>query len=656
MENQTTTPTVPTANDPQADRPNIIMIMVDQMRFPMHFPPGIGNADEFIEKYMPNLFKYIWSKGVRFANHYIAASDCTAGRATIYTGLYAYQTYLMLTLITFPELPESDSGAEQEDDSEQQGLFQPQLQTAFPTLGHLLRDAGYDTPYFGKWHMSYRTSNLERYGFDSHVPVGDLPGLYGQGLKYDEGIAEDAAQWVQQRVASKKEKPFFLSVNFVNPHDKQFFWGGTEVTSFNTIYANIETSDGSIGEKSAQTYAEPPPKPEDAPPSYGYTSDVREFLNWESSSQLSQKPGVHTLVREVFQYQMGGIYDDSEAADYTPVYDLLPEQYWSAPTKLKPEPQMHKALAAFEYWSKALDSYIQIMQMVDDSIGTFMAGLPEEIRDNSVFVFTSDHGEYASSHGLQGKGGTIYEEGILVPFVVVDPTGRFTSSTEQYRTQLTSSVDMLPMIVSMGHGGSNEWLHENEDYEQLWGSRHDLLKILHDPDAPGRQYVLHTTDEFLPSSVNYLHAPMHVIGTIFQDSEGNKQKLGVYTLWKDFNSEQSQATVLYTDPHTQLEYYNHRDRRGALELESSPDSDAAQNAIALYWGTYPAGPSLVLEELQAALPTAYQEAQKTAYQELQAYMQILNKASEQDQTEGDEKPAAAVRDPIDQRTAQVWSF
>src|SRR5436190_22575775 len=145
MENQAKTPTAPTANDPQADQPNIIMIMVDQMRFPMHFPPGIGNADEFIEKYMPNLFKYIWSKGVRFANHYIAASDCTAGRATIYTGLYAYQTYLMLTLITFPEDTPSDSGK----DSGQQGLLQPQLQAAFPTIGHLLRAAGYDTPYFG---------------------------------------------------------------------------------------------------------------------------------------------------------------------------------------------------------------------------------------------------------------------------------------------------------------------------------------------------------------------------------------------------------------------------------------------------------------------------------------------------------------------------
>jgi uncharacterized sulfatase len=555
----------------------------------------------------------------------------------------------MLTLITFPELPESDSGAEQEDDSEQQGLFQPQLQTAFPTLGHLLRDAGYDTPYFGKWHMSYQTQNLERYGFDSHVPVGDLPGLYGQGLENDWDIAVDAAQWLRARVASKETKPFFLSVNFVNPHDKQFFWGGTEVDNFNTIYDNLS-------EQSAQKYDQPP-KPEDAPPTYGYPSDVREFLNWESSNQLLwAKPSVHTIVREVFQYQMGGIYDPDEAADYTPVDELMPKQYWSAPTKLKTEPQMHKALAAFEYWSKALDSYIQIMQMVDDSIGTFMAGLPDEIRENSVFVFTSDHGEYASSHGLQGKGGTIYEEGILVPFVVMDPTGRFTSSTEQYRTQLTSSVDMLPMIVSMGHGGSNEWLHENEDYEQLWGSRHDLLNILHDPAAPGRQYVLHTTDEFVPSSVNYLNAPMHVIGTIFQDQEGNKQKLGAYTVWDAFNSEQSQATVVNDINFTQMEYYDHKNKGGALELESSVDSAAAQAAMALYWGTYPDGPSVVLEELQAALPTAYQEAQTTAYQELQAYMQILNKASEQDQTEGDEEPAAAVRDTIDQRTAQVWSF
>jgi uncharacterized sulfatase len=352
---------------------------------------------------------------------------------------------------------------------------------------------------------------------------------------------------------------------------------------------------------------------------------------------------------------MGGSYDAAEADSYTQVSELMPEQFWYAPTKLREG--NNKAIAAQEYWTKALDSYIQIMQLVDNSIGTFMDSLPNEVKENSVFIFTSDHGEYASSHGLQGKGGSIYEEGILVPLVVVDPTGRFTSATEQYRTQLTSSVDFLPMIVSMAHGGSDEWLHENEDYEKLWGSRHDMLNILRDPAAPGRQYVLHTTDEFVPSSVNYLNAPMHVIGTIFKNTDGNKQKLGVYTRWEDFNSEQSQAEVVFNiNQSTQLEYYDHGDRQGQLETMNSADSYSAEDAIALYWGTYPNGPSLVLEELQAPLPLAYQEAQQTAYKELQAYMQILNTATAQTQTNAAEEPAPSVSDTIDERTAQVWVY
>lgn len=647
MQNKTAK-NITTANHPQGVQPNIIMIMVDQMRFPMHFPPGIGDADQFIEKYMPNLFKYIWSKGVRFGNHYIAASDCTAGRATIYTGLYAYQTYLMLTLITFPEPPQADAGAAPVEGSEQKGLLQPQLQPAFPTIGHLLRDAGYDTPYFGKWHLSYHANDLERYGFDSHVPPQDLPGFYGQGLEWDNDIAEGAASWVNERVTSNNPKPFFLSVNFVNPHDKQFFWGGTEVEDFNTIYQTLS-------EKPAQTY-KLPPTPEDAPPSYGYPSDVREFLNWESQSQLDEKPGAQTLVKEVFQYQMGGIYQEDEADSYTPVPELEPKSYWSAPTQL--QQGKHKAIAPFEYWSKALDSYIQIMQMVDESIGTFMASLPEEIRDSSVFIFTSDHGEYASSHGLQGKGGTIYEEGILIPFVVADPTGHFTSSTEQYRTQLTSSVDFLPMIVSMGHGGSNEWMHENPNYEQMYGSRLDLLSILRDANAPGRQYLLHTTDEFVPSSVNNINnieAPLHVIGTIFRDQEGNKQKLGVYTFWEDLDSKQTQAGVI-KDERTQLEYYDNSTEGGSKEMESTPDSEKAQAAIERYWGAYPDGASLILDELQAPLPFAYQEAQQKAYRRLQAYMEILNAASQQGQTEEAEKSTAGVRDKIHERVAQLWAY
>jgi uncharacterized sulfatase len=94
----------PTNTHTSAPKPNIILITVDQMRFPMHFPEDAPNAETFVEKYMPNLHTYLWKDGVKFSDFYTAASDCTAARATIHTGLHAYQTYSMETLITYPDL------------------------------------------------------------------------------------------------------------------------------------------------------------------------------------------------------------------------------------------------------------------------------------------------------------------------------------------------------------------------------------------------------------------------------------------------------------------------------------------------------------------------------------------------------------------------
>lgn len=45
-----------------AATPNIVFIMVDQMRFPMHLPKGISSADEYIAKFMPNL-NVLWRYG-----------------------------------------------------------------------------------------------------------------------------------------------------------------------------------------------------------------------------------------------------------------------------------------------------------------------------------------------------------------------------------------------------------------------------------------------------------------------------------------------------------------------------------------------------------------------------------------------------------------
>ena len=618
--------------------PNIIFITLDQMRFPMHFPkdvPGITNADQFIETFMPNLYNKLWKDSVKFSNHYTAASDCTAARATIYTGLYAYQTYSMLTLtsywlrdITHDQQPEPR---------------QPDLQPEFPTIGRLLRQLKnydiHDTPYYGKWHLSYDASDLEKYGFKSYTPFEDYPGFQGQGLRKDHDIATSAVGWLQQRVASKNTNPFFLSVNFINPHDKQWFWGGMQATNYNDVYQlNLPAPPGQpqppTWEKPPQDYTHNIEFEDNPPSSYPYSGDITSAIpNWEDQQALNAKPGAQSVLKEVFQYQMGGIYEADEASSQNYTQVNSPAGFYYADTPLHED--RHKAIAPYNYWTTALNSYIQIMKILDDEIEAFLKDIPPEIWQNTVFILTSDHGEYGSSHGLQGKGGSVYEEGIRVPLLVYDQSGNFTKATGETRNQLTSSVDLLPMIVTMAYG-SSDWMKKG-DYQTLYGNRCDLLSILQSPSADGRTYALHTTDEFIPSSANWLDAPMHVIGVITTDTQGNnKQKLGVYTTWEDYSQGQLQAVVNEDNP--QLEFYDFSTTGGANETDNTYTSTAAQQLLSELWNNY-------LPNVLQASVGPYQPAQKKAYDQLQEYMYVVNNP-----------PSPGAFEEVHPQLARVWTL
>jgi uncharacterized sulfatase len=608
-------------------KPNIILITVDQLRFPMHFQSlGINSADEFVAKYMPNLFKYLWKDGVKFSNYYTAASDCTASRATIHTGLYGYQTYSMLTLISAPP----------------SGLPQPSLEPEFPTIGRLMREqAQYKvTPYFGKWHLSYQVSDLEKYGYTSYTPNQDYWGYAGQGLATDDTPAWEAAHWINNHVAQSNADPFFLTLNFVNPHDKQWFWGAMQADNFYKVYAGITSM---IHETPPGPYIQV--KPQDNPP-FVYqakTKDIRQAIpNFQDQLELNQKPKTQTLVKEVFQYQMGGIYEEDEKEKYTPVNE--PPRFSYAYTPV--HPPNHKAIAPDHYWVMALDSYVQVMGEMDNAIGNFMSSLTPVARENVVFIFTSDHGEYGSSHGLQGKGGTVYDEGIRIPLVVRDQTNsNFAKSPEVERKQLTSSVDLLRMIVTMGCGGTS-WMTGNPDYQQMYGNRCDLLNILANPNASGRTYALHSTDEFVPDAANFNKSNLHVIGLIQTQANGsNKTKLGVYTTWRKEVDSPKEATVIKPLNNSDIEFY---DVNQPNEMASTPTSSAAQTALGKLFGA--SGQlGLVYSELQAPLPNkALQDAQTHAYHELMRYMDTVNAL------ESGIEPPKEVSEELKARAARVW--
>ena len=122
-------------------------------------------------------------------------------------------------------------------------------------------------------------------------------------------------------------------------------------------------------------------------------------------------------------------------------------------------PPIGVAIAPYSYWQRCQNSYANIMSIVDQRIGEVLSALPRDVAQNTVIVFASDHGEYAGAHGIMsGKILTCYEEAFHVPLIVVDPTGRFAGDIDTVRTELTSSVDMVPLLVSLGHNGSRDWM------------------------------------------------------------------------------------------------------------------------------------------------------------------------------------------------------
>jgi len=186
-------PTRPVVRASAERRPNILVIVVDQLRFPQWFSPapvGLG---------LPPNLERLREGAVSFARHYTVSNDCSPSRSALLTGLYTHQTGCMIT-----------GGST--------------LDPGFPTWGTMLREHGYRTRWLGKWHVTHGDNRwtpasgeeaLERYGFAGGIyPSPD--GAPGQGWHRDPEIATGFEEWF---AVESGDEPWCTTVSFVNPHD-----------------------------------------------------------------------------------------------------------------------------------------------------------------------------------------------------------------------------------------------------------------------------------------------------------------------------------------------------------------------------------------------------------------------------------------------------
>lgn len=604
-----------------ADKPNILFVLVDEMRYPKVFPTGVNTAAEYVQKFMPNLYR-LWDGGVKFSNHNTAATACSPSRGVLVTGLYSHQTWFCTTLVVVPGQSKADS---------------PSLQSGFPTYGKLLRDAGYATPYIGKWHCSQSagpTPDLTPYGFSGLTfpdPIANnLQGTFGDmsnpSYYYysDEYIATQASTWLGGKRVG--DQSWCLTVGFQNPHDYEFFPAGTEFKTYADNFASQVFNPGGryaqhTSWATAPCAVAPIPWPNIlvSPPSYGYPAKAP---NWQSKQVIQDtKPKSQIFNRQFCEMEWGGIAENPltttfSIAPYPDAYSpSTPSYSYTVPTNSSGQPY-GIGISPYSYWQKGLDLYTYLNTILDKQIGKVLDALSPEVARNTVIVFTSDHGDYVGAHGMvAGKTLTMYDEALRVPLIVKDPTNKFTGDTNVIRDELTSSVDMMPMLVGFAYGGQKTWMQGN--YAEMYGERYDMFPILKSSSVKGLEYALFATDETITLSDDFAtvpdvdgqRTPIHITGIITQQC-----KLGVYSHWP--------ATTTIISPNGQeYEYYDYSTTLGQQEVSNTYSTSTAAPIIKDRLLRV-----LIPSVLEKPLPIFYREIQKKAQDELTAF-NLLNQAS-----------------------------
>jgi len=171
-----------------------------------------------------------------------------------------------------------------------------------------------------------------------------------------------------------------------------------------------------------------------------------------------------------------------------------------------------------------------------------------------------------------------------------------------------SSVDLLRMLVTIGHNGSVDWL-ETPDYKQMWGGnlRANLYGMLQSKDTAGRPYVVYSTDEFFKLSPDINDdAPQHVIGCYMDPASGQQWgKLGLYHHWKP------NTTEWKVDRPSQWEHYSYANG-DTKEMTNIATTQAEKDFLI---------DQAVQQQLKLALPARYVAAQTAAINGYWAYVE-----------------------------------
>ncbi|MCP5247378.1 MAG: sulfatase-like hydrolase/transferase [Candidatus Accumulibacter sp.] len=473
----------PPANTAQG--PNFLMIMVDQLRYPRlgYGTAGfvdpikdilsfVGNIDgNPYARHFPGFCK-LREHAVVLTDHTIAESACVPSRASIMTGQYGPR-----------------SGVTQTD-----GLFKSGDAQAFPwlkadgtpTIGDWFRQLGYSTHYFGKWHVSDPPEHtLEGFGFadwelswpEPHGALINNLGSFrdyqfaelactflrarGLGVAYDRAMATEAKRHPDSG-DQPTPPPFFAVCSFTNPHD---------IAAYPTLPRQLAAGQDpdagplqTLGESFGPGRSVPIPRqgvssctpvqgsfrvplnPTGLPQHCATASPSQDedlLANNKPSAQYdyAYKVGLGLAAKFGLAAAQSALGQDARPAALLEAAVAATLQV-AVPFQLQDDPD--GAAQGF------LQYYAYMISMVDRHILRVLEALEESgLRDNTILIFASDHGEYGAAHSMMiEKWHGAYQEAVHVP-VLFSSAKLNGGDSPRVVTAQTSHIDLLPTLLGL---------------------------------------------------------------------------------------------------------------------------------------------------------------------------------------------------------------
>lgn len=385
-------------------RPNFLILPCDEMRFPPVYETAA--TKEFRRRYLKTQ-DLLRRSGVDFRRHYVASTACCPSRTSLYTGQYP----------SLHGVTNTDGAAKAAYDPDVFWLDR----SSVPTIGDFFRAAGYRTFWRGKWHA-----------FEADMVI---PGTHNQLLSYDPTTgAPDPANEALYTASDRLDRFGFSGWIGPEPH------GSSPLNSGSSV---------------------PPPQRGRDIGFARQTMSLIERLDQEAGAApwliVSSFVNPHDIVLFGLYAHLAGGFDFAIEEGVVPrdVFDpVLFQKTVDDNLSLKPRAQASYQ-KSYPIWQQPiLDPqryfryYYQLHKNVDDDmLGVYQTLMQSRFRDDTIVLFTSDHGSLVGAHhGMYQKWYTAYDETIRIPLIVSNP-GLFRQP--RVTDRLTSHVDILPTLLGL---------------------------------------------------------------------------------------------------------------------------------------------------------------------------------------------------------------